>query len=347
VRSIAYSPDGNMVATGAEDGLIKLWSVSNGKEIKTFDVSQACINVVQFSPDGNLLASGSTDGCVRLWVVNNGEMTHCFDEHLDLDQACEVEDLAFSPDGKMLASACTGQTVSLWDVATGKEKLNLKGHRDIVNSVAFLPDGRTIVSASEDATIRLWDISAIEESHEPKAHSDAVSIVAFSPDGKLVASAARMDGNGVRLWDTATGTQVLEIPIFEPIGNIIAFSPCGETMTLLWDKAVKGKWALTTNNDTGQLIATSILEKPHVSNQHALVRNNSNPGNAETSACPYREEVYRSPPPRVTMETPWIKRNDENFILLPYEYRGVCFTISGSSIAIGQASGTVTILSLM
>jgi hypothetical protein len=149
----------------------------------------------------------------------------------------------------------------------------------------------------------------------------------------------------ITLWDTATGAQVLEIPIFEPNGNIIAFSPCGEIMTLLWDKAVRGKWAITTDNETGQLIATSIFGEPYVDHRHALVRDSINPSTTEPSVCHYQETVYRSPP-RVTMETPWVQRNDENFVLLPYEYRGVCFTISGSSIAIGQASGTVIILSL-
>lgn len=346
IRSIAYLPNGDVVATSAEDGVIKLWNSSNGKEIRSLETNKTGVNVIKFSPDGNVLASGSADGCIRLWVAETGEMTHCLDEHSDRDHYCVVEDLAFSPNGKTLASVCNDQTVILWDVETGAEKLELQGHHDIVNSVAFLPDGKTIVSASDDETIRLWDLSAIGEYHQPNAHSCAVSMVAFSPDGKIVASAASMDDMGVRLWDTTSGAQALKIPIFEPNGNTITFSPDGKILTLLWDKQVRGKWAIVQNDDTGRLSASDILGKSHQGHQDAPIGNELDQHGTGSSERPYREHVCRSGP-KVTVDLPWIKREGEDFILLPYEYRGVCWTTSGASVAIGQESGAVTILSLM
>jgi WD40 repeat protein len=344
VRSISFSRTGEVMATGAGDDVIKLWNVSEGKEIRTLKGSQTtCINVVKISPDGKTLASGSEDGCIQLWNMKTGDLIHCLDEHQDHD--CTIEDLAFSPDGKTLASTCRDHMVSLWDIQTGEETSRLRGHEDIVNSVVFLPDGETIVTASDDATVRLWNISAKREPHQANAHSDAVSAVAFSPDGRILASAANMDEFGVRLWDTTSGAQILKIPIFEPLANVITFSPDGELMTLLWDKDVRGKWAITRDDDTTRLRATSIRERPHKGHQREPVGNDSSQHGADLSKIPYREAISRSQP-RMTVVSSWIRRDEEDFIWLPFEYRAVCYSTFGASIAIGRASGAVATLSL-
>jgi WD40 repeat protein len=344
VRSIAFSNNGEVIATGAGDG-IRLWNVSEGKEIRTLKGSlTGCISVVKISPDGEMLASGSEDGCIRFWNMKTGEFINRLDEHTDHD--CTIEDLAFSPDGRILASTCHDHAVSLWDIATREGISRLRGHEDIVNSVAFLPDGKAVVTASDDATVRLWDISANIELHKTEAHSEAVSAVAFSRNGRLLASAANMDEFGVRLWDTASGAQMLKIACFELSANVIIFSPDGNTVTLLWDNDVKGEWAITRDNGTQLLRASSIRRKAHKSYHHELVDNNPSQNSDDHCESAYQEGSSGSQH-KMTVVTSWIRRNDEDFIWLPFEYRAVCYSTFGASIAIGRASGAITILSLL
>lgn len=343
VRSIAFSNNGEVVATGAEDG-IRLWNVSEGKEIRTLEGSlTGCIKVVKISPDGKMLASGSEDGCIRFWNMDTGEFLHCLAEHTDHD--CTIEDLAFSPNGRILASTCHDRAVSLWDITTREEISRLRGHEDIVNSVAFLPDGKAIVTASDDATVRIWDVSAKIEPHKTEAHSETVSAVAFSPDGRLLASAANMDDFGVRLWDTASGAQMLKIACFELYANAITFSPDGNTVTLLWDNDVKREWAITRDSDTELLRASSIRRKAHESSHYELVGNNPSKNSVDHFESAYQESSSGSQL-KMTVVDSWIRRDNEDFIWLPFEYRAVCYSTFGASIAIGQASGAITILSL-
>lgn len=345
VRTIAFSRKGNVVATGAGDGVIKLWDVSEGDEIREIqDDKTTCVNVVKISPDGNTLASGSLDGCIRFWNMKTGNLIYCLDEHDEHD--CVIEDLSYSPDGKTLASTCHDHMVSLWDTSTGQQISRVRGHDDIVNSVVFLPDGKTIATASDDATIRLWDTTAVRKSQNADAHSDAVKAVAFSPDGRLLASAAHMDEFGVRLWNTASGAQVLKIPCLELDADAITFSPDGKIITQLWDNEVKRKWPIAKHDDILRLSASSVMGEPHHGHPYALVSNDPDQHAVNHSRYSFKEGVSTSRP-RVTMPSTWIKRDDEDFIWLPFEYRAVCYTTFGASIAIGRASGAVTILSLL
>lgn len=183
IFSLAFSPDGKILASGSKDWTIKLWEVNTGREISTLKGHRKYINSVAFTPDGKILASGSKDKTIKLWDVSSGREITTLWQH-----SYGVSSVAFSPDGKTLASGGQDSTIKLWDVRTGKEISTIKGHSAFITSVAFSADGKTLASGSGDQTIKVWDVPTRQEIGTLEGHSDVVDSVAFSPNGQILAS---------------------------------------------------------------------------------------------------------------------------------------------------------------
>jgi uncharacterized protein with WD repeat len=230
--SVAFSPDGKSLASSNVNGIIKLWDVSTGAELRTLKGHSSAVLSVAFSPDGKTLASGSSDNTVKLWEVSTGT------ELRTLGHSRQVNSVVFSPDGKTLASSGEDKTVKLWDVSSGAELRTLKGHSDTVASIAFSPDGKTLASGSVDKTVKLWEVSTGAELHTLKGHSNCVVSVAFNPSGKILASGGY--DNTVRLWDVSSGTELRALEGHSNYVTSVAFSPDGKILASgSWDNTVK------------------------------------------------------------------------------------------------------------
>jgi WD40 repeat protein len=182
VYSLAFSPHGNLLASGGAAEVIQLWNVADPKHVRTtypYLVSgTSTVSQVQFSRDNRTLAAANYDGTVQLWNVADPANAAKLGDPLSntgVQGGSPVDSVAFSPDGTLLASGNDNGVVGVWHVADPAHPQQdgepLTGHTSFVNAVAFSPDGQTLATGGNDETVRLWNLSI----SDAKAHVCSVS----------------------------------------------------------------------------------------------------------------------------------------------------------------------------
>ncbi len=284
VNSVAFGPGGRTLASGNNDGTVRLWDAADPADPRPLGQpltgSGFAVESVAFSPDGRTLAGGGGDGTIRLWDVADPADPRPLGQpltgsvSLGAAVSSDVDSVAFSADGHTLASGSADGTVQLWNVTDpahpGPLSQPLTGSgATAADSVTISPDGHTLASGSTDGTVRLWDIT--DPAHpgplgQPLTGSGApVDSVAFSPDGNTLASG---DNDGTAwLWNVADPTQPR--PLGQPLTGgsaaavmSMAFSPDGRTLASGSADGTIRLWSLPQTVLTGSAVVDSVAFSP-------------------------------------------------------------------------------------
>ena len=198
--SLALSADDKLVATGASNGTVQLWSLKDGLA-REFRGHQGTVSALAFLPDASALISGSKDHSLRIVNLSTGAGRE-FGKY-----GGEIKTLQVSPDGQTVAAVGQDRTVGVWDIKTSKGR-TLGGFQDWLAfyGVAFSPDGKSLAAAGFDQTMRVWDLGQ----HVDRAiteHEAATSMAVFLPDGERVLSAS--DDGAIFVSDVRGGPSTL------------------------------------------------------------------------------------------------------------------------------------------
>ncbi|MFI9202294.1 TIR domain-containing protein [Streptomyces sp. NPDC053048] len=235
---VAFSPGGELLALGSEDGGVLVCDAATGTALRTLQGHMGRVYAVKFR--GSVLATGGADGTVRLWNPVSGACLHRLEVHPG-----GVWPVSLDRTGTTLATGDANGTVTLWDVASGTPVHRLPGHRAPVYTAVFSPDGSVLATGDAAAAVRLWDTRSGRPLGELAGHQGAVFRASFSPDGTLLATGDMgEDGRGtVRVWDVAARRlrhacaghpgRVYTLD-FHPSGELLA-SGDTEGHVLLWD----------------------------------------------------------------------------------------------------------------
>ena len=346
VNSIAFNPDGSLLASASADNVVRLWIPDTETLQATLHGHTASVLSVAFSSDGSLLASGSADGTIRIWIPDTETLQATLHGH-----TASVLSVAFSSDGLLLASGSANGTVRLWNLVTETLQATLEAHMASVLSVAFSPDGLLLASASADGLVGLWDPHT-ETLQTTLGHESPVLSIAFSPDGDLLATGST-DGTA-RLWDPHMIQLKATLGHESPVESV-AFD--GNTLVSGSQDGRVRQWELTTliappsssqeseaprdsESQPEGVTASTAVPLTETTLHEGVVTLTLNGGTYERSSFRIRDAITLSGISGVTVGTFGVDRVSDTEITVEIEFNGdfdtdatLTFTVGAGAIA--------------
>jgi WD40 repeat protein len=236
VTAVAFGPAGKLLATGHDDGVVRVWDIASRSLRFEFPGPKKPISALAFNAGGTLVASAGEDRTICLWETDSGRLVGTLKGHTDRIQA-----LAWHPTDHRLVSGGWDTTARVWNTQTLEPIILLNGHADQVTALTFSPDGGLLACADSANAIHLWDAEAGKILHVLKEHEEEIRCLTFAPDGQRLASAGA--DRVIHLWDARQGRllsgrgnptlQRTQMAI-TPDGSRLA-STCGGAGLRIWD----------------------------------------------------------------------------------------------------------------
>ena len=179
VMSVAYAPDGSLLATVGGDGSAVVRDPAVPRRYSVHPAGSDPVRCLAFSPDSKVVARGSRTSAVALHDLESNEMCTLEDENAVTVGAAG---LAFAPDGFTLAVGQQDGRITFWNVGTGQLRSTLGSHGDFIVALSFAPDGSTLASSGGDRTVRIWEPATGRERLSIRDLSNTVVAMSFSPD---------------------------------------------------------------------------------------------------------------------------------------------------------------------
>ena len=288
-KSIAISGSGNLMASGARDGSVKVWALPGGRELATFRAHAGEVLALAFGPDESILFTGGIDKEAKVWAWAESKMAGSFIGHAE-----GVTSLAISRDGSRLATGSLDRKARVFEIPKRTLLLEIPGHSLPVNSLDFSPDGLSLATASGDQKLRLFDttnggqkfavshfqgnlysvrfldaktialagsrpggvkvVDAVSGAERTMldCQADSVLGIATSHDGRMLASLS--SDRVARIWELPAGKVVRSI-VFEETGRAIAISGDGARLAVATSHGVLRTWDLGEGGQGSRLVA--------------------------------------------------------------------------------------------
>ncbi|KAG1659419.1 Periodic tryptophan protein 2 [Nymphon striatum] len=178
MNCVTYSPDGQFIVTGGDDGKVKLWNTDTGFCFATFNEHKASVSSVCFTQSGKVILSASLDGTVRAYDIKKYRNFKTFSSFPPSQFSC----LAVDSSGTFVCAASSDTfKVFVWSMVNGSLLEVLTGHEAPISGISFSPTQAILLSSSWDKTVRVWDV------FESKGGNEAISTI--TDDGEFILAA--------------------------------------------------------------------------------------------------------------------------------------------------------------
>jgi WD40 repeat protein len=335
ISFLAFSKDGQLIASGSEDGLICLWDADNGTYICSFHEGNWTCAVLSLvfphNPKLKFLVATYMDNIVRIWNTDSGDLMQL------IGHSYWIRATAISPDNRLVASSSDDRTVRVWDISDlvdGKNEAGkvvetarvFESHEDYVFCVSFSPDGRYLASGGDDYNVLIWDLAhgdgKDKRTPDKRLYDDRlrqyVRVIAFMHDGKHLISSTASRTADIAIWNWQTETCLQILPRVEDEDDIQPFTSLQIDVqypnVLITDF---GSWPLDMDSLLKQQQQPTTLRRP-----------------LPPQWCPYD----------LSDDCSWITYENEKIVFLLKSYRpisGYQCRVRGRWVVIGSDSGKV------